>query len=205
VTVDANEGPPGAVVAVIGYGRDWNGLAGAPLDPVTERTARRRHQDGKLYAAVLEGPDHALASVIVHPGGGRVRFWDGTRTIERAAHFYSDGPEPADGGERTWRLTRLDRTNAAAHGHSMDAEALERRALAVTDSFTVEDGATVLQWVRFDEQSPTGRVVERRPIDDHAERLTVARPEFGAYAHVFVADLLDQLWPGLEPLPWSGP
>jgi hypothetical protein len=195
VIAQTGVGLPEGTVRVIGYGREWNNLMGAPLDAVTERTARRRHQDGKLYAAILEGPDAALASVVLHPGGGRVTFWDPARTAAARVQYYEDAPAPAEGEPAgTWRLTRIDRSNGTSPAD---------RTGAISDWFLVDDDATMLQWQRFDPQTPMGRVVERRPIEDPA-LLSTDRPEFGEYAHLFVPDLLEQLWPGLEPLEWLG-
>src|SRR4051794_23963087 len=68
-----------AVADTITYAERWSDLAGGPVDELDEDDARRRHDSGELYVAVLrddDGAPSAYLEVRLEKGYAAVHFLD---------------------------------------------------------------------------------------------------------------------------------
>ncbi len=180
-------------VEVLGYSNDkrppWNALTQAVLNPVSEATARKRHEAGGHYGVVVRDTEGVVA-IAVGPSGdrfARVEFLDPSgQKAALALHLVGDG----DGLRlrKAWRYNGGTRTVP--------------RERIVTETFTWDDAGTSATWHRA--TAAGGELVEERDGFDPDE-LRADWPAFGEYEPLVDRGLLARVWPGLPDLPFLGP
>lgn len=176
---------------LVGYGRrGWNSRKSGPTQPLTEAQARRLHDDGDPYAAVLTGaPDGVglpVASLTRNENGITVAFFEHDPAKANLTHFW-DQPRP--GGP--YRLTQVDRRNG--NGAHVDRAELAYEYLKLED--------TPAKWCRWTDEALV--VLEEREVD--VARFDLPAPELGSYDAFLDRTVSFRLWPGLPEMPWVGP
>lgn len=182
-------------VEVLGYSNDkrppWNNLAQAVLNPVSDATARKRHQAGSHYGVVVRDAE-GLVAIAVGPSSdrfARVEFLDPSeRTPTLAHHLVGIGDDNGLRLRTAWR-------------HNGGTRTVPREQLVV-DTFTWDDAGTSATWHRAG--AAGGELVETRDGFD-PDDLRTSWPAFGEYEPLVDRGLLARVWPGLPDLPFLGP
>lgn len=181
---------------IIGYSRrtaGWNDMLDAVLEPLSDKTAKKRHVEGGAYGVVLDDGGEIVVVAVWgdkwpnNPNpGGMVRFLDESRTQAYMVHNYVKQGDD-------WVITQIDRTNSRDWMQFPDS--------AVEWYQFLSDGRGRLK--RFDREHLKGvDLVERDGIDLAA--LKTAAPPFGSYEHLLDRKVLERVWADVEPLPWLG-
>lgn len=172
---------------LLGYGRGWNPMLDDILEPVTERTAKRRHDKGTWYAAVYDnGIGRAVVGINSGDGNAKVEFWGpGARQHRLVHHFRTIGDQ-------------LFTIQISRYGRDPSRDLNPGRDFNYSDSFLWTPGESA-RWVRHAPVEPRGEIARREQWDPESHRF--AFPDFGHYEHLLDPTLLDRLWPGHEHLP----
>ncbi|MGH3767932.1 MAG: hypothetical protein ACRDTX_22760 [Pseudonocardiaceae bacterium] len=172
---------------LLGYGRGWNPLLDDILEQVTERTAKRRHDNGTWYAAVYDdGFGRAVVGLKTDDGNAKVDFWGPGARQHRLVHHFST----VDDQLFVIQITRF--------GHDPSQDLNPGRDFNYSDDFRWKPGEPA-RWVRHADVQPYGELARREEWDPGPHRFVL--PDFGNYEYLLDPTLLDRLWPGHDRLP----
>ena len=163
---------------------EWNDLLGAPRDPYSEAAARRRHDRGELYTAVLGDPDAPRVLVEV-----RLEMqWVGlTRLADKQRRW------------RTWSFDGRPHNERffleQYHGFHFDAEGNKRYSDRV--SFSKEG------LLRVRETDLLSKDLYKYDIHADVSDMWTAPPSFGDYESITRFESLDPFAALPREAPWS--